>query len=168
MFDMFQKRNIVFIKSDGGRLKLTHSVLKQFKKFRQTKLSDHESGGVLLGRFILDSKDIVIDQISTPQKNDVSSPVKFIKQKKEHQLIVDKAWKKSGGTCNFLGEWHTHPQKSPSPSSIDIKNWKKIIRKSKHEGDSLFFLIIGTISICAFEVSKKENNIIQLPWQKRK
>jgi len=164
MSDMFDEEILVFQKRDGGKLKITDNVLEQFRLFRQIEWGEHESGGVLLGRYIINSKDTIIDLISTPQLNDVSSPVKFIRNKEEHQNIVDEAWKESGGTCNFLGEWHSHPEEIPSPSTIDIRNWKSIIKNAVFESDSLFFLIIGRSQIGAFEVTQSDQNIIQLQW----
>ena len=168
MFNMFDEKTLIFQKQDGGKLKITNNVLEQFRLFRQIEQGEHEAGGLLLGRYIINSNDTIIDLISTPQLNDVSSPVKFIKNKDEHQAIVDEAWEKSCGTCNFLGEWHTHPEKIPSPSIIDIKNWKSIISKAVFESNSLYFLIIGSSQISAFEVTKSNRNIIQLQWQRKR
>ena len=168
MSNMFDEKLLIFQKSDGGKLKITNKVIEQFKQFRQMERGDHEAGGVLLGRYIINSNDTIIDDVSTPQVKDITSPVRFIKHKKQHQSIVDKAWKNSKGTCNFLGEWHTHPEEIPSPSSIDLRNWNSIIKKAVFESDSLFFLIIGRARISAYEVNQSGQKIMQLQWQKKR
>ncbi len=43
----------------------------------------------------------------------------------------------------YLGEWHTHDQKNPVPSSIDINNWEKIEQRNK-VAPEMYFIIIGT------------------------
>jgi integrative and conjugative element protein (TIGR02256 family) len=39
-----------------------------------------------------------------------------------------------------VGEWHSHPEESPSPSSIDIRSWKEITRD---RAAPMAFMIIG-------------------------
>ncbi len=58
-----------------------------------------------------------------------------------HQKISDTGWKESGGIITYLGEWHTHPVKTPSPSSTDRYEWSKLCA---FYSDPLVFLIVGT------------------------
>jgi len=111
--------------------------------FRQLKRGSHESGGILLGRYIKGSSDVVVDHVTTPMKNDSSSEV------------IDEKWEESKGTCNYLGEWHTHPQDHPTPSSTDIQTWLRLIKETQFELGELYFVIIGRKSACAYKVSQK-------------
>ena len=52
-------------------------------------------------------------------------------------------WKESGYKKMYLGEWHTHNQKDPIPSIIDIENWKKIEDRN-NVAPEMYFIIIGT------------------------
>lgn len=156
---MFEENELVFGIGEEDRLKITKNVLTQLKSFRQLSHSDPESGGVLLGRYMLDCNDVVVDEITTPQSGDTSTRLSFNKQKKEHQWIIDMAWSKSQGTCNYIGEWHTHPEDYPSPSSIDRKTWLSQFVETIFEGDFLFFIIVGRKTISVFLVN---NRIIEL------
>ncbi|EQA8051349.1 Mov34/MPN/PAD-1 family protein, partial [Escherichia coli] len=46
------------------------------------------------------------------------------------------------GHLAYLGTWHTHPEKDPYASYIDIRDWKNC--KLRNPGQMLFFIIIGT------------------------
>jgi len=42
---------------------------------------------------------------------------------------------------DYLGEWHTHPEHSPSPSTIDTHGWQRICNTRKMP---MLFVIAGT------------------------
>jgi integrative and conjugative element protein (TIGR02256 family) len=41
---------------------------------------------------------------------------------------------------DYLGEWHTHPEVLPSPSSLDISEWQLICRR---KATPMVFMIVG-------------------------
>jgi len=154
-------KGVVFRRIEGGRLKIAKEPLLILETFIQDENKKKEAGGVLLGRMIKNRKDIVIDSVSTPQKKDKRKRT-FFKRNNEHQTIINEEWEKSDGTCNYLGEWHTHPEAIPSPSGVDLKNWKKQLRNAKYEGDTLFFIIVGIKEIVAYEGSNSNLKIQEL------
>lgn len=123
-------------------MKITKNALDIFSKYIQDNCFKREAGGILLGRMIVDTEDIVIDLVTEPQKNDIRKR-RFFRRNNEHQQIIDREWHKSKGTCNYLGEWHTHPEKVPIPSSVDLENWIKQLHVANYEGSGLFFIIVG-------------------------
>jgi integrative and conjugative element protein (TIGR02256 family) len=142
---------IVFKIRDGKRLKLDDAVLDRFALYRQVAPHHEEAGGVLLGRHLLDSSDIVVDEITEPLPGDARSRFQFRRGKKNHQHRIDGAWLASRGTCVYLGEWHTHPEPDPTPSSTDLHDWRRRLRTDAFDGDALYFLIQGTRTIGAWE-----------------
>ena len=42
-----------------------------------------------------------------------------------------------------MGVWHTHPQRIPSPSSIDWADWTDSLKKEKTGCEYIFFIIVG-------------------------
>lgn len=128
-------------------LKLNEKTLSVFEQYRQVGKKDKEAGGVLLGRFIQGSRNIVIDLVTEPLKSDIRERYFFKKCRKDHQEIVQACWEESGGTCNYIGEWHTHPEPMPSPSPHDLKEWKKVLEYTVCDTDRLFFIIVGTQTI---------------------
>ncbi len=113
----------------------------------------------MLGRYIIDSQDVVIDMISFPMPGDKATRTTFFRKKKAHQQIIDREWEASNHTCTYLGEWHTHPEPYPSPSSIDDTNWKRKLRDDIVDSDSLFFLIVGTSEMRMWEGHRRSRTI---------
>jgi integrative and conjugative element protein (TIGR02256 family) len=68
--------------------------------------------------------------------------------------MVDAAWGESGGSRNYLGEWHSHPEDVPAPSDIDIENWHRIIAQTVCEQDFLLFAIVGRTATQMWELSR--------------
>ena len=58
---------LVYSVTPKQRLIIVEHALKQMKAFAQHRSVDREAGGVLLGRHLLDSRDVVVDEVSTPQ-----------------------------------------------------------------------------------------------------
>lgn len=142
---------IVFEAPGGRRLKLDGAVLDRFALYRQVAPHQHEAGGVLLGRHLLDSGDIVVDEVTEPMPGDKRSRFQFRRQQGNHQRRVEEAWVASRGTCVYLGEWHTHPEPDPTPSSTDIEDWRRRLRVDVFDGDTLYFVIVGCRTIRAWE-----------------
>ena len=113
-------------------------------------MRDPEAGGVLLGRHIRDSMDVVVDFVTTPSTEDRRSRFRFWRAPKHHQEEINRAWTESEGTCVYLGEWHTHPQADPRPSATDLRDWRRKLREDSFV-DPIFYLIVGTASIRAWQ-----------------
>lgn len=158
---------MIFSLGQTSKLKINDDVLDRLRVYRQLGSTDTEAGGVLMGRFLEGSDDIIIDLITEPTEKDTRERCFFKKHLETHQEIVDKIWGESDGTFNYVGEWHTHPEKHPSPSFHDRKEWKKVLRKTQCESSVLFFLIIGTESIGAWVGNRENEKINKLEvWNK--
>ena len=83
---------------------------------RQLQDSSPEAGGVMLGRLILGTSDVVVDAVTGPCTEDKYSRFTFFRSRRRAQQIVDEAWHTSCGTKIYLGDWHTHPEDIPRPS----------------------------------------------------
>lgn len=152
---------MVFSLPDGNRLKIRDVVLEKMKRYRQDISGATEAGGILIGRIILDSSDLIIDDVSEPMPGDIRKRYRFKRSPKGHQEYFDCLWEESEGRCYYFGEWHTHPEPIPTPSSIDIKNWKRIMRLQQ-EVSSMFFIIVGIKSIRIWQGDRKTGRIILL------
>jgi integrative and conjugative element protein (TIGR02256 family) len=153
---------IEFRLSNKGKIKIDADPLARMLHYQQKGKEDTEAGGVLLGRLIKDSKDIVIDHVSVPMIGDKRTRFSFIRNKKMHQRIIDSEWEKSKGTCNYIGEWHTHPEEYPTPSSIDLSNWKLRLKDDIFTSRYLYFVIVGLKETSAWEGDKRTFKIIKL------
>lgn len=50
---------------------------------------------------------------------------------------------------NFVGDWHTHPEAVPTPSSSDVRTINEAVAKSQHHLFGFVMVIIGTGSFPA-------------------
>lgn len=140
-----QVRNLrlVFQVSAAQRLIFVEEAVKQLRAHSQRSWWQAEAGGALLGRHLLDSENIVVDEITTPQKNDRRSRFSFFRSK-QHTFIAQTRWVARDSTMAYLGLWHTHPERDPKPSGVDRRDWENAVAKDTFDGDRLFFPIVGT------------------------
>lgn len=146
-----------------GKLKINDDVIQIMEQCSQKTIENQkEYCGVLLGREIINTSNIIIDKVTEPSEDDIQKRFYFFRDKKYHQKKIIEEWKKSDGTCNYLGEWHTHLEDVPNPSPTDIKEWKKALKKFKFDGNELFFIIIGIKEIAIWEGNKLDLSIRKL------
>ena len=131
-------------------------------EYQQKYLHLPESGGVLIGRVLTDSNNVVIDLVSEPCSHDKQKRFAFFRSN-AHQDILTQVWQKSNGTLNYLGEWHTHPEEHPTPSQTDFKNWYKKLKSKGIDTLFLYFIIIGTKSIGVWQGNMKNITIQKMP-----
>lgn len=146
--------NLVFRVTPRQRLIIVEHALQQMQAFAQHQLWNSEAGGVLLGRHLLDSYDVVVDEVSTPQKSDRRSRFGFFRSSK-HEQVARQRWLQEKSTSAYLGLWHTHPVCDPYPSGVDKRDWHQAVEGDTYEGDRLFFPIIGTRSMRVWTLSRR-------------
>jgi len=120
-------------------------ALKIMKSFIQNDKKKHESGGILLGQ-IKDSK-IYVQNVSTPNKFDKSGRYYFHRDKDAAQIIIDYEFANSCGSVIYLGEWHTHPEAAPSPSTQDMRMIKGQYNSGTLNVPFVLMIIQGTCKI---------------------
>lgn len=119
----------------------------------------------MLGRALMNNNSIIND-ISVPQHRDTRSRCFFRKSKSDHQIIVDNYWKASRGYINYLGEWHTHPEKIPKSSSIDLESWMRNLKLNKNEILSHIYIIVGMVEIGVWQGVKESKTIKHIGYFK--
>ena len=135
------------------------NVIDALKKYTQNSFKTQESGGILMGKRLLNGNIIVTD-ITIPQKGDTSRRYYFKKNKKIHQQLSDEIWEASMGKIIYVGEWHTHPEKIPRPSSIDLTGWR-LNTRDQIDDKNYIFLIIG-INEFGLWSNSKANGLLKM------
>lgn len=143
-----------FRRPDGTALVVGADALAAMLRYRQAGRRDPEAGGVLLGRHLLGTAHVVVDEVTVPTKGDRRLWTFFRRGRDAHQRVIDERWAASRGTCQYLGEWHTHPEPVPHASPVDTADWRRRLRADVFDGDALFFLIVGTEAVRAWEGSR--------------
>lgn len=144
-------RPLILRKRDGGKFKISAKALARMLRFIQDHPHKLEAGGVMLGRHILGSRDIIVDTVTIPRAHDRRTRFRFYRDQYAHQRIIDRVWRESGGTCTYLGEWHTHPEEDPLPSALDLREWQRKLREDIFTGEALYFVILGTKHLRVWE-----------------
>lgn len=162
MQQITQGDGLHFKRPDGSVLKISAEALGVMFSFRQLAPADKEAGGILLGRHIIHSLNIVVDEVSIPMRGDQRSRYGFKRSSKLHQKIIDERWSDSGGTCQYLGEWHTHPEPVPHPSSVDVGDWKRRLKHDTVDSEITFFIVVGTEGLAVSEGSRRLTQISPL------
>ncbi|KAB0549088.1 hypothetical protein F7R01_16865 [Pseudomonas argentinensis] len=114
------------------------SPLEAMDLYRQNAPHKPEAGGIILG-YRRDTH-LHVTQVTIPQVDDKRHRYGFHRSAQHHQQVALKAWHASGKTMDYLGDWHTHPELHPSPSGLDLNEWKKICSQRK---SPMLFMILG-------------------------
>ncbi len=149
-------------RANGGILEFSGDSATVLRAHRQLRDAATEAGGMLLGRLISSTADVIVDRVTRPSPHDRRSRFAFFRARRPAQAAVDHAWNESCQVINYLGEWHTHPEDHPTPSCIDRRDWNKIVSRAHFEQDALFFAIVGRVSTRVWEVSKSQPRLVQL------
>lgn len=143
-----------FSRMNGGTVELNKAASQVLSRYRQLSKRDAEAGGMILGRLVTDSNDLIIDEVTEPSKHDRKGRFFFFRRRRAAQCRVNQAWLASDGTRNYLGEWHSHPEDDPTPSNVDIENWHRISSDARFEQDFLLFVIVGRRKTKLWELPK--------------
>lgn len=114
---------LVFKDREGQIAVFSEAVMATLLQYRQLNDSALEAAGVLIGERRGDH--LVICDLSIPGSGDYRSRCRVDRKGKHHQRKVIDCFNSSGGYLQYLGEWHTHPEDRPLPSSQDQESWMK-------------------------------------------
>lgn len=125
---------------DGSvQLNFSDSVREVFE--RNIQASDlPESGGILLGT--VHERGLLVTVATTPTRQDRQLRYLFERFPFGHHAVARRLWRSTGGTTRYIGEWHTHPQDIPTPSDLDLKEWRQLA-KARADKRPLLAVIVG-------------------------
>lgn len=131
------KTRIYFLPNSDQHIILMQSALDMLSAHRQTG-EEAEVGGLLFAEF--DFPVIRIVEASPPHTKDKRWKTLFIPSRRLQRRLIKRKFKKG---LHFIGEWHTHPTKTPVPSSLDLKSMADSFDKSHHELNYFIMIIVG-------------------------
>jgi integrative and conjugative element protein (TIGR02256 family) len=113
-------------------------VLTTLHRYRQHNFWHTEKGGIFLGRYR--GQHIEVTDITLPQNTDIAGRFFFNRCSPFHQQYANKQWQESNSEITYIGEWHTHPERTPTPSQQDISEWRS---KLADNNETQLLCIIG-------------------------
>lgn len=99
----------------------------------------NETGGILIGKYV-DSLTAEIVITVGPSKDSKSWKTRFTRGIKGANKILKGYWDQG---LYYLGEWHFHPNGTPSPSDIDANTMKSIANNSKYNCPEPILIIVS-------------------------
>lgn len=121
------------------RVLVRADVLLHVSHHRQTSCWRREAGGQLFAR--IHGDEWSVEQATGPRQSDFRSRFGFRPNRKaEQQEILERF---TGG-LHYVGDWHTHPESSPQPSSTDLSSMNDMVSASRHELPGFLMMIVGT------------------------
>ena len=118
---------------------LTDVVLATFDRYRQLMVDDLEAGGQLFARF--DNNIIRVEHATEPRLTDHRSPLNFVPDRGAERREIRRRFKDG---LHYVGDWHTHPEPYPKPSTTDIQSFQGMYRYSRHRLANFLMVIVGT------------------------
>lgn len=128
--------------NSGQTLVLTEAVLKHFEHHRQLAAEDREAGGQLFAKF--DGGNVIVERATGPRPSDRRSLLSFIPDRIAERREIRGLFKLG---LHYVGDWHTHSEPQPQPSTVDAWSLRDIFRRSKHQLDGFVMIIVGNASI---------------------
>ena len=123
----------------GASIVITEQAITTMNRHRQAGSFQKEAGGQLFGRF--DKARTIIVEATPPKWLDRRGRAKFRPNRwLQHREIRDRFAR----GLHFIGDWHTHPEKIPYPSSEDLQSMKECFERSVHELHAFLMIIVGT------------------------
>lgn len=86
-----------------------------------------EIGGILMAEQIEPGVFTLVDFSIDPNEG---SAAHFVRSSEHHRIALEDFFARTGqeySRFNYLGEWHSHPNHLPVPSSIDIRSMDDLI-----------------------------------------
>lgn len=110
---------------EAGFILVEYPVLETARSFLRPPEHLVEAGGILLGAYRGPHLDVTAATVPMPR--DRRTPILFDRRDPGHAQAATSAWRESGGTTTYVGEWHSHISGDAQPSSIDLATWRDVL-----------------------------------------
>lgn len=123
-----------------GRLVLDTPVLEHFWRHRQNRFWSREAGGQLFAK--IEEQMVCIKEATGPRKTDLRSAFSYVPDRDAERSEIERQYAQG---LHYVGDWHTHREKVPNPSSVDLKSLREIVQRSRHDLRGFFLVVVGTL-----------------------
>jgi integrative and conjugative element protein (TIGR02256 family) len=119
---------------------LESSVVRHLESHRQLATEDREAGGQLFATF--SDGDVIIREASGPRPTDHRTRTSYCADRKAEQNEILERHERG---LHYVGDWHTHPSRTPRPSHLDYLSIRETFRRSTHRLDGFILMVVGTL-----------------------
>ena len=121
---------------------LSTRVIEHLMENRQKAIWQAEAGGQLFAR--LTPFEVYVVDATGPRPTDKRTRTSYVPDRKAEQREIDEKF--SNGLI-YVGDWHTHPDPNPKPSSKDMHSISECFRKSQHALPGFLLVIVGSTNV---------------------
>ncbi len=126
------------IGSSDQTIILSDTVVGHLKRYRQMHNRQREAGGQLFARF--DRIRIIVEEATGPRRSDRRTRISYTPSRFAERREINSRYKRG---LHYIGDWHTHPERIPSPSIIDIRSIGDCVTKSEHSLNGFILIVVG-------------------------
>lgn len=124
--------------SDESKLVISDEVIAHLLKHRQLRIWSREAGGQLFATF--DGPDVTVRKVTGPRRTDRRGRRHYEPDRAAENSEIRKMY---ADGLHFVGDWHTHPEKRPTPSALDAQSLAECVRHSHHQLHAFFLIVVG-------------------------
>jgi len=122
----------------GTIVSLSPEVVKHFAEHRQQGKIKTEIGGQLFAEFV--KNEVRVVRTTGPNATDKRGWAWFKPDQRKQNAEIKQLF---ADGLHFVGDWHTHPEREPNPSSWDLESMEDCFKKSRHQLKAFLMVIIG-------------------------
>ncbi len=130
------------VSNSGQTLVLSESVIEHLVRHRQIGRDSHEAGGQLFAH--IEDSIIRIELATGPRPSDRRRPRSFLPNRLAERQEIQQLFKEG---LHYVGDWHTHSERHPRPSPIDIASFQDMFCQSRHHLASFVLVVVGTAAL---------------------
>lgn len=108
------------------RLTIESSCLQDIEEYSRMH-SPNEFGGILVGSYLNNYKELVISDIIYPDKFK-NSPMRFEPDHRDLNAKLKNIYKEFEGKIEYVGDWHSHPNGSNQFSQLDFQSIQDVAK----------------------------------------
>jgi integrative and conjugative element protein (TIGR02256 family) len=120
------------------RVLFTPACLDELAQHRQETWLSLEDGGQLFAR--IEGDKMTVERVTVTKGRSRRTRFGFLPDRAAEQADIDAMF---AAGLHYVGDWHTHPEAAPIPSSSDKVKLTDIFRKSSHELQIMLLVIVG-------------------------
>ena len=128
----------LMFKVGGISVRIGFQALATFDSHRQRRFYQREAGGQLFAR--VRDKDWEIVWATGPRSRDRRGRFSFWPHRASEQ---EEIFEHHALGLDYVGDWHTHPEDKPTPSSDDLTSISEVVRRSTHHLPGFLLMIVG-------------------------
>lgn len=123
---------------NGFEINVAKVALSTFDAHRQTRFYHREAGGQLFGH--VERFRWTVEHATGPGRTDRRVRFGFKPDRAREQQEIHEFHAMG---FDYLGDWHTHPEDTPTPSSRDLDSIGEIAQQSTHHLSGFLLCIVG-------------------------